>query len=320
VTTTEVFDRRIAPYRRELLAHCYRMLGSLDDAEDATQETLLRAWRSYATFEGRSSLRVWLYRIATNTCITARAHRRQRFLPSGASGEPDAEVAWLQPIPDAIVVSPSDDPATIVATRQSVRLALVAGLQFLAPRQRAVIILRDVLSFTAPEVAAMLDTSVAAVKSALQRARARLEEIAPDLEHASEPTEPHAQALLRDYMYGFERYDMVALERALRTDAAIELVGSTTWFAGRRACMSFLADVIGAPGNWRMFATVANGQPAAVAYHNDGDGTHRAYGLGVLTVTATGIARITVFGGGADLVASTQILGLGGSPGYHQVP
>jgi RNA polymerase sigma-70 factor (ECF subfamily) len=172
---------------------------------------------------------------------------------------------------------------------------LVAGLQFLPPRQRAIVILREVLAFSAPEVADMLDTTVAAVKSALQRARARLDEVAPDLEHMSEPTEPQAQALLRDYMYGFERHDMAALERALRTDAAIELVGSTTWFSGRRSCLSFLADVIGGPGNWRMHA--------AVAYQRHSDGDYQAYGLGVLTVTATGIARVTVFGGGADLVA-----------------
>jgi RNA polymerase sigma-70 factor, ECF subfamily len=296
---TESFDQLVAPYRRELLAHCYRMLGSVDDAEDAVQETLLRAWRSYGTFQGRSSLRVWLYRIATNVCITALADRRQRFLPREA---PDEQVAWLQPIPDTWVVGPDDDPAGIVATRHSVRLALVAGLQYLPPRQRAVLILREVLAFPAADVAAMLDTTVPAVKSALQRARARLEEVAPHRGELSEPTDPGAQALLRDYVDGFERNDMAALERALRTDADIEVVGSTTWFAGRRRCLAFLADVIAAAGNWRMLPTIANGQPAAVAYLRRDDGIHHAYGLGLLTVTDIGIARVSVFGDGADLV------------------
>jgi RNA polymerase sigma-70 factor, ECF subfamily len=292
----ESFDRQVAPFRRELLAHCYRMLGSVDDAEDAAQESLLRAWRSHTSFEGRSSLRVWLYRIATNVCLTALTGRRQRYLPSGA---PDADVAWLQPIPDPLVVGSDDDPATIVATRHSVRLALVAGVQYLPPRQRAVLILREVLGFPAAEVASMLDTTVAAVKSTLQRARARLDEVAPELDQVSEPTDPHAQALLRAYLDGFERHDLAAL----RTDAAIELVGSTTWFAGRQHCLSFLAEVIAAPGNWRMAPTIANGQPAAVAYQRDPDGTYRAFGIGVLTVTPSGIARITVFGGGPEVVA-----------------
>ena len=310
---SEEFSRQIEPYRRELLAHCYRMLGSVDDAEDAVQETHLRAWRSHGTFAGRSSLRAWLYRIATNACLTALEKSRRRALPSGLaspgaeSSAPttlaDLDVAWLQPIPDALVTTPSADPAAIAATRESVRLALVAGLQFLPPRQRAVLILREVLNFPATEVAAMLDTSTAAVKSTLQRARARLDDVAPEPEHLTEPTDPHAQALLRDYIDGFENHDTVALERALRTDAAIELVGTRTWFSGRGTCLSFLAQVIGSPGRWTMIPTIANGQPAAAAYQRDQDGIHHAYGLGILTVTATGIARVTVFGDGPDLVA-----------------
>jgi RNA polymerase sigma-70 factor (ECF subfamily) len=295
------FSRRTEPFRRELLAHSYRMLGALDEAEDVVQETYLRAWRSYDSFEGRSSLRVWLYRIATNACLTALEQRGRRALPSGIAGpaedpdaapEPAPDVAWLQPIPD---------PATVVTDRESLRLALVASLQYLPPRQRAVLILREVLAFPAAEVAAMLDTTTAAVKSTLQRARARLDEVTP--ERVSEPTEPEAKALLDQYIAGFENADVAALERALRTDAAIELVGTRTWFSGRVTCLRFLTHVIGSPGNWRMVPTSANGQHAVAAYERDDEGTYHAFGIGVLTVTATGIARILVFGGGPELVA-----------------
>ena len=292
--TPEEFGHRLEPYRRELLAHCYRMLGSVDDAEDAVQETNLRAWRSHGTFDGRSSLRVWLYRIATNACLTA-VERRRAVTRS---------VPWLQPMPDALVTGEAPDPATVAAGRESLRLALVASLQYLPPRQRAVLILREVLDFPAAEVAAMLDTTTAAVKSTLQRARVRLDEVAPQPEHQlSDPTDPRARALLQDYIDGFENYDMAALERALRADAAIELVGTTTWFSGRDRCLPFLSGVIAAPGRWTMIPTIANGLPAAAAYERDAAGVHRAYGLGVLTVTEAGILRISVFGGGADLVA-----------------
>ena len=309
MTDAEEFAGRTAPFRRELLAHCYRMLGAVDEAEDLVQETYLRAWRSYAGFAGRSSLRVWLYRIATNVCLTALEQRGRRAIPSGLGGPgapPDPAgpgVAWLQPIPDALVTPESADPAAIVAARESVRFALIAGLQWLPPRQRAVLVLREVLAFPADEVAAMLDMTTAAVKSMLQRARARLDEAAPQPQECSEPTDPHARMLLEQYVAGFERADVAALERALRTDAAIELVGTRAWFSGRDTCLRFLAGVIGAPGRWRMVPTVANGQPAAAAYERGGDGIHRAFGLGVLTTTGAGIARILVFGGGADLVA-----------------
>jgi RNA polymerase sigma-70 factor (ECF subfamily) len=308
------FARRTETFRRELLAHCYRMLGSVDEAEDLVQETYLRAWRSYDRFEGRSSLRVWLYRIATNACLTALERRGRRALPSGLGGpadDPDSppspaepDVAWLQPIPDTLVTPESADPATIVAAREGLRLALIASLQYLPPRQRAVLILREVLAFPAAEVATMLDTTTAAVKSTLQRARARLDDAAPARERIIEPTDPHARALLDQYIAGFENADTVALERALRADAAIEMVGTRTWFSGRVTCLRYLTHVIGSPGDWRMVPTVANGQPAAAAYHRDGDKIHRAFGLGVLTVTDTGIARIDVFGGGPDLVAA----------------
>ncbi|TDV51093.1 RNA polymerase subunit sigma-70 [Actinophytocola oryzae] len=300
------FEQLTEPFRRELLTHCYRMLGSLDEAEDLVQETYLRAWRSYDEFEGRASLRTWLHRIATNACLSALEQRGRRVLPSGLGSpteDPDApplpaepEVTWLGPVPD------THDPATILTARDSMRLALVAALQYLPPRQRAVLLLREVLGFSAAEVAVMVGMSAAAVKSALQRARARLDEVAPSPETVAEPDEPRAQDLLRQYIAGFENADLTALEQALRTDAAIELVGTRTWFSGRATCLRYLAHVVGSPGDWLMTRTSANGQPTAATYYRADDRTHQALGVAVLTATPTGLSRITVFPGGPGLV------------------
>jgi RNA polymerase sigma-70 factor, ECF subfamily len=293
------------PFRRELRAHCYRMLGSVEEAEDALQETYLRAWRFYGRFEGRSSLRNWLYRIATNVCLTALQHRDRRMLPSGLaspSEDPDAEtgaagpeVRWLEPIPDALVTSESEDPSAIVGSRASLRLALIASLQHLPARQRAVLILRDVLDLPAAEVAQMLDTSIAAVKSSLQRARARINQLAPQAEELAEPTEPKARALLDQYIAAFEEGDLSLLEQALHTDATLEMTSSETWFAGKRNCLRFVQRFLGSPGAYRILPTLANGQPAAAAYRRDERGVHQAFALVVLTMTTSGIARITLF-------------------------
>jgi RNA polymerase sigma-70 factor (ECF subfamily) len=301
-------------HRRELLAHCYRMLGSADEAEDLVQDTFLRAWRSYDSFEGRSSLRSWLYRIATNACLTAVQQRGRRALPSGLgvpAGDPDhipapaeSGAAWIEPIADFRVVPDSGDPAAIAAAREGVRLALIASLQYLPPRQRAVLLLREVLGFPAAEVAVMLGISASAVKSALQRARVRLSEAAPSPGRVVEPADPWAREQLNLYIAGFENADVAALEKALRADAAIEMAGTDLWFSGRSTCLRFLAGVIGSPGDWLMTPTLANGQPAAAAYQRGPDGTYRAFGIGVLDVTPGGIARITVFGGGPGLVAA----------------
>jgi RNA polymerase sigma-70 factor (ECF subfamily) len=301
------FVRGTEPLRRELLAHCYRMLGSVHDAEEAVQETYLRAWRSYDRFQHRSSTRVWLYRIATNACLTALQRPVRRMLPSGLGAPSEdpaaapvmagAGVSWIEPIPDAMVLPDAgDDPAAIVAVRASVRLALIASLQALPARQRAVLILRDVLAFPAAEVAEMLDTSTAAVKSALQRARAKLDEDAPAPEQLSEPDDRHARALLDQYMHAFEHADQAALERALRADAVLEMTPSRTWFAGKRRCMSYVSQFMASPGQYRMIATSANGQPAVGAYLRGESGDYAAFTIVVLTTTSGGIARITLFG------------------------
>jgi RNA polymerase sigma-70 factor (ECF subfamily) len=301
------FVRDTEPFRRELLAHCYRMLGSIQDAEDLVQETYLRAWRFYGGFEGRSSVRTWLYQIATNACLTELARHSRRVLPSGLSDpEPDpgtyleeagTEVNWLQPVPDAMVAPDSADPAAIVAAREGLRLALIASLQYLPPRQRAVLVLRDVLAFPATEVAVMLGTTTVSVKSALQRARARLGELALAASQITEPTAPRARALLDQYIAAFESADAAALERLLTEDTVLEATPMRTWFAGRKTCVLFLRDhLMGSPGDWRMLATNANGQPAAAAYTRDQHGNYQAYGICVLTVTSAGIRRISSFG------------------------
>jgi RNA polymerase sigma-70 factor (ECF subfamily) len=302
------FARATEPFRRELLAHCYRMLGSVDDAEDLVQETYLRAWRSYRGFKGQSSERTWLYRIATNACLNALEHRSRRVLPSGLGGpEPDPEtppelagpeVRWLQPIPDALVSPEEADPAAIITAREGLRLALIASLQYLPGPQRAVLILRDVLAFPAAEVAAMLGTTVAAVKSSLQRARARLREVAPAADDVTEPAEPRARALVDQYIAAFQNADAAALKQLLCADATLEATPFRTWLAGCDTCVPFLRTwVMGAPGDWRMLpAARANGQPAAVCYHRDPDGAYQAYGIVTLTMTTAGITRIVSFG------------------------
>ena len=256
---SEEFARLTDPFRSELLAHCYRMLGSVHDAEDQLQETLMRAWRSYGQFEGRSSLRTWLYRIATNTCLRALETRARRPLPSGlgAPGEdptgpvPAArpEVPWLQPIPDALLSAGTLDPAEITVSRASVRLALIAAMQYLPARQRAVLILRDVLGWRSAEVAELLGTSTVAVNGALQRARAHLAQAAPAEEEISEPDDPAIQALLGQYATAFENADVAGLIRLLRDDAVFEMPPQPNWYVGPEPTGRFLAAwVLRRPG------------------------------------------------------------------------
>lgn len=280
--------------RRGLLAHSYRMLGSWDEAEDAVQEACLRALRAWSTFEHRSSVRVWLYRIVTNVCLTAAADRSRRALPSGLGG-PTADPAgrstgpglWIQPIPSALVGS---DPEAEVVAREGVRLAFVAGLQYLPARQRAVLLLREVLALPATEVAQMLDTSVTAVKSTLQRARARLAEVAPSPDRVVEPTDRRARELLDLYMAAWEHADPAAFADVLRADATLELLPSGVWADGNAACLTLAAPSMDGAGAWRMAPTSANGQPAALAWWHG-----EPFGVAVLTPAADGIAAVTVF-------------------------
>ena len=306
MSNTEEFVRLTDPFRRELMAHCYRMLGSVDDAEDLVQETYLRAWRSYNGFEGRSSLRTWLYRIATTACLTALERRSRRPLPSGLgapSDDPEGplaperfDVPWLQPMPDSLLATAPADPATIVAARAGLRLALVAALQHLPAKQRAVLILRDVVTWRAVEVAEVLGTTTAAVNSALQRARAQIEQVAAVEDEVVEPAEPARRALIDRYVAAFEEADITALLQVLRDDAVLEMPPFVTWFTGRDNAARFLGPrVFGRPGDIRMIPTAANGQPAVAAYRRGHDGLHHPYGVHVLTVTASGIARIVVF-------------------------
>jgi RNA polymerase sigma-70 factor (ECF subfamily) len=278
---TESFERE----RRGLLAHAYRMLGSWDEAEDAVQEAYLRAFKAWPAFEERSSVRVWLYRIVTNVCLTAVTSRSRRALPSGIAGEPDGSTAWIQPIPTALV---SADPAAEVVAKEGVRLAFVAGLQYLPARQRAVLLLREVLAFPAADVARMLDISVPAVKSTLQRARSRLAEVRPSPDELAEPTDRQSRELLDRYMAAWEHADPAAFERVLRSDAVLELLPSGARGQGKVACLALAVPSM--DGGWRMAPTSANGQPAALAWWHG-----EPLGVAVLTPTRTGLAAVTVF-------------------------
>jgi RNA polymerase sigma-70 factor (ECF subfamily) len=300
------FARLTDPFRAELLAHCYRMLGSVHDAEDQLQETLLRAWRSYGAFEGRASLRTWLYRIATNTCLRALENRSRRPLPSGLGApaqDPDGplipaqpEIPWLQPMPDALFATEPADPAAIVVSQASMRLALIAALQYLPSRQRAVLILRDVLGWRAAETAELLGTTTAAVNSILQRARAHLELAGLAEDDIREPASPADRDLLRRYAAAFETADIGALTRLLRADAVLEMPPWPAWFAGRELIGRFLSNrVFGQPGDLRLTQAAANSQPAFAVYRRDKDGVHRAHAIQVLTITAGGVGRIASF-------------------------
>ena len=308
MTASDDFTSVTEPFRAELLAHCYRMVGSADEAEDLVQETYLRAWRSYQGFQGRSSVRTWLYRIATNTCLTAIERRGRRPLPSGLGGPGDdrgaapaapLDVPWLQPLPDAALADAAltgADPAAVAVSRAGTRLAFVAALQYLSARQRAVLILRDVLEWPAAEVAGLLGLSTAAVNSALRRARAQLAQALPAEVDVAEPAEPARRALLDRYAAAFQEADVAALAALLRADIALEMPPFATWFAGRESVARFLAShVLRARGQFRLVATAANGQPAFATYERDRDGVYRAHALQVLTITPAGVARIVIF-------------------------
>jgi len=305
MTVSEDFTGLTGGFRGELLAHCYRMLGSAEEAEDLVQETYLRAWRSFDGFEGRSSVRTWLYRIATNVCLTAIERRGRRPLPSGLGGpaeDPEAplvagpEVAWLQPFAGALLAGVGEDPATVAVSRAGIRLAFVAALQYLPARQRAVLILRDVLEWPAAQVADLLGTTTTAVNSGLRRARDAARAL-PAEDELAEPAGPEARAVLDRFAAAFENADASALAELLREDVALEMPPLLTWFAGRQAVARFFAasPVFDVPGRLRLVPVVANGQPAFAAYLREPGGAYQAYAVTLPTVTTTGIARIVTF-------------------------
>lgn len=284
------------PYRDELVAYCYRMAGSFHEAEDLVQETMLRAWKARDQYDRtRASVRTWLYRIATNVCLTALEGRARRPLPSGLaapSDDPGApltpafDISWLQPFPDA---------RFDVGVRADMRLALVAAMQILPPRQRAVLVLREVLQFSAAEVAVQFGTTVPAVNSALQRARAALTE-AGRVEEVTEPDDPQLRAVIGRYVRAFEAADVPALVRLLTEDAVLEMPPVPLWYRGSHDYGLFMRRVFDMRGtDWGVRSLTANGQPALAAYAPEPGGGHRLHTLQVLTVTGGRVARNVVF-------------------------
>jgi RNA polymerase sigma-70 factor (ECF subfamily) len=281
------------------------MLGSMVDAEDLVQETYIRAWRGFDGFEGRSSLRVWLYKIATMACLTALGQRGRRPLPSGlvaASTEMTTDltvapdVDWLQPAPDARLLGPASDPAEVVVQRDSVRLAFVAALQHLSPRQRAVLILREVVGMRASEVADILDSTPDAVHSTLRRARNQLSASVPREHELRDPESQQAREILDRYVDAFQRGEIDGLTRLLRAEVALEMPPFATWLQGRDAVLGFLAErVFALHDGWRMLPTRANGQPAALAWVRDEAGELHPHGVQLLDVEPDGVARIVSF-------------------------
>jgi len=304
--TDDEFLVQAEPHRRELMAHCYRMTGSLHDAEDLVQETYLRAWKAYGGFKGQSSLRTWLYRIATNTCLTSLEGRARRPLPAGLGGpasDPSdelnrPEVTWLEPMPD--VFDDPTDPSTIVGSRESVRLAFVAALQHLSPRQRAVLVMREVLQWKAAEVADAIGTSTAAVNSLLQRARAQLDAVGPsEDDELAPPDSPETKDLLNRYIAAFEDYDIEKLVEMFTKEAIWEMPPFDGWYQTPQSIAKLIKTHCPAEkaGDMRLLPTTANGQPAAGLYmRNKETGVHEAFQFHVIDLGRDGISHVVAFG------------------------
>jgi RNA polymerase sigma-70 factor (ECF subfamily) len=307
----DAFGRLVEPHRRGLEAQCYRMLGSIHDAEDALQETLLRAWRGLPRFEGKSSVRAWLYRIATNTCLNLVERRPARVLPPGYGpaadphddlGEPLVESVWVEPFPDEMLGSEDAQasPEARYVAREGVELAFVAALQHLPARQRAVLILREVLGFSANEVAEALETTPAAVYSALQRAHKAVEERLPQQsqqETLRSVGDEGVREIVERYVDAWERHDVEAVAAMLTEDATLAMPPIPTWFRSREAVSAFLARGPLAGGqSWRIVPSLANGQPAFGHYLLDEEGrAHVAHHLVVITLEGSQVAEITAF-------------------------
>ncbi len=307
----QAFASLVEPYRGELHAHCYRMLGSVHDAEDALQDALLRAWRALARFEGRSSLRSWLYTIATNTCLDQIGRRPKRVLPIDygpatdphvAPGEPVVESVWIEPYPDEIlgVEDGFASPEASYELRESIELAFVAALQHLPPNQRAVMILRLVLGFSAKEVADTLQTSVASVNSALQRARAAVEERVP--EQSQQATlralgEEELRETVERYVDAWERNDVEAFAAMLAQEATFAMPPLASWYAGKEAIEQWARSwPMGGNWRWRAVRTTANGQPALGFYTwSEEEGGYRPFALNVLSFAGNEVSQVTAF-------------------------
>ena len=297
-------EGRLEQHRAELTAYCYRMLASPFEAEDAVQETLIRAWRGLERFEGRAALRSWLYRIATNVCLDMLKSRERRARPMdlGPAQEPDGsklnalpETTWIQPLPDTLAVPGDGDPADVAVARETVRLAFVAALQHLPPRQRAVLILCEVLRWKASEVAELLDTSVASVNSALQRARATLEAADVTADTATAAGEVDAELLAR-YVDAFERYDIDALTLLIHEDATQSMPPYDLWLRGRSDIFAWwLGPGIGCRGSRVIPTVAANGSPAFGQYKPSPDGGYEPWALQVLEIEDGRIAEFTFF-------------------------
>jgi RNA polymerase sigma-70 factor, ECF subfamily len=297
--------RRLEQHRVELTAYCYRMLGSAFDAEDAVQETMVRAWRSFDRFEGRAALRSWLYRIATNVCLDMLNGRERRARPMdlGPAREPEAanlstlpEMAWIEPMPDGRAVPAEGDPAEVAVARETIRLAFVAALQHLPPRQRAVLILCEVLRWKASEVAELLDTSVASVNSALQRARATLEASNVSAADTSPSVDEADAELLARYVEAFERYDMEALTSLVHEDATQSMPPYDLWLRGRDDILSWwVGPGAGCRGSRVIPTLAANGAPAFGQYKPSPAGGYEPWALQVLEIEDGRIVEFTFF-------------------------
>ncbi|MFE7774109.1 sigma-70 family RNA polymerase sigma factor [Streptomyces sp. NPDC057445] len=303
--TTQDLDSRLEQYRKELTGYCYRMLGSAFEAEDAVQDTMVRAWKSFEKFEGRSSLRSWLYRIATNVCLDMLNAGNRRARPMDLSAATPVaraqlnarpEVTWLEPVPDGRVLPSVADPADRAVERETVRLAFVAALQHLPPRQRAVLILREVLAWKAAEVAELLGTSVASVNSALQRARATLADSAPTESDPADPLDEQQQRLLERYVAAFEGYDMKALTALLHEDATMSMPPYDLWLRGHDDIVGWMLGVGEVCRGSRLVPTVANGSPAFAQYHpsESGDG-YEPWALIVLEIKGGKVGGMDFF-------------------------
>ena len=291
-------------HRRELTAYCYRMLGSGYDAEDAVQETMVRAWRAVDRFDGRSSLRSWMYRIATNVCFDALNGRKNRALPMDLSAEASApvmsslgtplpETTWVEPVPDGSVLPETSDPADLAIGRESVRMAFVAALQHLPPRQRAVLVLREVLRWKADEVAELLDTTVASVNSALQRARATLADL--DARPAPRSLDSDDRELLAKYLDAFERYDIEAFVQLLHEDATQHMPPFEMWLRGAADIGTWMRGPGSKCEGSRVLPVWANGSPAVAQYRPRAGGGHEPWGLHVLETRDGKVAHISSF-------------------------